>query len=235
MVFLEGGTFTMGDIIEEKNEDALPLHPVTLGDYYIGRYEVTYEQYAAYAQQANLPIPPSELINNADRPMTYVSWYEAEAYCNYFGWRLPSENEWEYAARSKGKAMQYAGTNHSDSLSKYAFTASSHLANPQIVGSLKPNKAGLFDMSGNVYEWIGAYYQYYEDPSSWHNLEESSMRIIRGGSIGGYPGFAQTYWRVGVLGKAQEYDIGFRCAVTQEELNSQRFLGGFFHSKPIRP
>lgn len=205
----------MGDAIEEENQDALPLHQVTLGAYYIGRFEVTYGQYAVYAQQANRTLPKPEKQTREDRPARWISWYEAQAYCAYFGWRLLTENEWEYAARSRGKATQYAGTNVVDSLYQYALTSENHLGSPKPVGTRKPNEAGLFDMSGNVYEWIGRYYQFYEDPTSWHNLEKSSMHIIRGGSIGGGRILAKTYWRVGVLGDAQEYDIGFRCVVTQ--------------------
>lgn len=235
MVFMEGGSFIMGDVVDTLHSDALPLHPVTLGDYYIGKYEVTYEEYDAFARKSGFNLPDDDFYGRGKRAVNRVSWDEALAFCESFGWRLPTENEWEYAARSGGKIEAYSGTNHADSLHAYAVFGSRSLAFTQRVGERKPNEAGLYDMSGNAFEWIGRYYQFYEQPENWHDLENSSMRIIRGGSFKMHATAVQNFWRVGVLGNIRDYDIGFRCAVSQKELNKQRFLGGFFHRKPKRP
>jgi formylglycine-generating enzyme required for sulfatase activity len=90
-------------------------------------------------------------------------------------------------------------------------------------------------MSGNTQEWIGQYYQFYERPEELHDLENSMVRILRGGSFNSWVSTSKVYWRVGVLSDAKFYEVGFRCAVSQEELNKQRFLNGLFHSKPAKP
>lgn len=235
MVLLNGGVFTMGDVIDTLHTDALPLHTVEIADFYIGKYEVTFEEYDSYARAKGIDLPDDDLYGRGKRAVSRVTWQEAQNYCSSFGWRLPTESEWEYAARAGGKPLLYSGTNQTDSLSLYAVTLGNDLAFTQVVGQRRPNDAGLYDMSGNAFEWIGSYYQFYKDPGTWHDLENSQVRIIRGGSFKMHPNASSTYWRVGVLGYNRDYDIGFRCAVSQEELNKQRFLGGFFHRKPKMP
>lgn len=217
MVYIEGGTFTMGDIYgKKKNSDATPVHKVTLSDFRIGKYEVTYRQYDAFARRTDRPLPPADtLLGRGRRAVAFVSWKDARAFCKYFGWRLPTEQEWEYAARSGGHKRKFAGTNNSDSLAVYARVPTDGLIPYSYkVGSRKPNDAELYDMSGNVFEWIGAYYQFYpeegEDPE-WQDLQEHNIRIIRGGSFGEAFQIATTYWRVGTLKSAEMDDVGFRC------------------------
>ena len=152
--------------MEGKNSDALPLHEVTLGDYYIGQHEVTFSQYDAFARATGRELPPDDNYGRGDRAVVRVDWYDARAFCNYFGWRLPSENEWEYAARSEGKEYMYAGINHLDSLSNYAITSEDQISFSFKVGTKKPNELGIHDMSGNTQEWIGQYYQFYERPGT---------------------------------------------------------------------
>lgn len=235
MIFISGGTFTMGDVVEEANSDAIPLHKVELEDFYIGRTEITYAEYDAFARATGKALPKDGNYGRGNRAVAWVNWEEAQSYCEYWGWRLPTENEWEYAARAGGTELAYAGTQEEDSLSQYAVTLRDDLPFTQRVAERKPNAAGLYDMSGNAFEWIGRYYQFYAQPDNWHDLENSQMRIIRGGSFKMHAYAARTYWRVGVLGKNRDYDIGFRCAVSQRELNEQRFMNGLFHRKPILP
>lgn len=235
MVAIDGRTFIMGDVIDSANTDALPLHEVTLPDYYIGQSEVTFEQYDAFARATGRPLPEDQHYGRGQRAVVQISWFDADAYCNYWGWRLPTENEWEYAARSGGKTIKYAGTNTKDSLEIYAVTSIDDLPFTQRVKSKKPNDLNLYDMSGNAFEWIGQYYQFYKDPDNLHDLENSGVRIIRGGSFSGATAYTQTFWRVGVLAEIPDSDIGFRCAISQKELNKQRFLNGFFHFKPATP
>lgn len=214
MVHIEGGTFKMGDIYGDENPDAIPAHKVTLGDYNIGKYEVTYEEYDAFARRTDRPLPKADSLGRGSRAVVYVSWDDARAFCKFHGWRLPTEQEWEYAARSGGQKERFAGTNNIDSLDHYARTEhnSSHRSFP--VGTKKPNSAGLYDMSGNVNEWIGVYYQLYpeegEEPE-WDDLEKRSLRILRGGSFKENRSISSTYWRIGMIKDSKAYDVGFRC------------------------
>ena len=224
-VYIKGGTFTMGDIFEQENSDALPLHEVTLEDFIMTRYEITYEQFDVFADHSEYERPQTNADTRGRQAAAYVTWHEAKAFCNYIGMRLPTEQEWEYAARSRGKKMLFPGTNDPDSLGYYARhdgNSSQHRTFP--VGIKKPNELGLYDMAGNAYEWIGRYYQFYPKPGEkpeWDPLEPDGIRIIRGGSFASKPGpmtntvvVMKTYWRTGTLADGMDGDIGFRCAAS---------------------
>ncbi len=217
MVKVEGGTFLMGDIFSEENEDALPIHTVTVEDFYIGKYEVTYEEYDRFAAQTNREKPNDRGYGRGKRAVSYVTWYDARAFCNYYGYRLPTEQEWEYAARSGGQKERYAGTGNLDSLDNYAITERSELNFSYFVGTKKPNDLGLFDMSGNVFELVGEFYQSYSNQDERYDLEHSGVRIIRGGSFHEVIETNQVFWRVGTLDEMVASDVGFRCAVSAED------------------
>lgn len=214
MVVIKGGTFIMGDIFDRDNSDAMPVHEVSLPDFRIGKYEVTYEEYDAFARRTDRPLPKTDSLGRGDRPAAYVSWSDAQAFCQFHSWRLPTEQEWEYAARSGGKKRKFAETNNIDSLSKYARTEDNSAPFAFEVGTKKPNEAGLYDMGGNVFEWIGAFYQIYpekDEAPKWEKLNERGVRILRGGSFDEPRQIASTYWRVGILKEAEQSDVGFRC------------------------
>lgn len=211
MVYVPGGTFTMGDVFEKENTDALPLHSVSLNSFRIGRYEVTYEQYDAFAAETGRELPDAEGFSREKRAVANVSWDDAMAFCAHLGYRLPTEQEWEYAARSGGKDQLYSGTGNPDSLSEYAVIMSSNINFAFVTGTKEPNDLGLYDMSGNVFEWIGEYYQFYSEPENLHDLDDDGIRIIRGGSFGEERMATRTYWRVGTLRDVTANDIGFRC------------------------
>lgn len=204
----------MGDIYGDDNPDATPVHTVTLPDFRIGKFEVTYEEFDAFARRTNRSLPRADPLDRGRRAVVYVNWDEAKAFCEFHGWRLPTEHEWEYAARSGGQKARFAGTNDIDSLNHYARTTGNSMHRSFPVGTKKPNAIGLYDMSGNVYEWIGDYYQFYpekgKDPK-WDDLEKRKIRIIRGASFKMNKVYAATYWRAGMLKSAKEYDLGFRC------------------------
>lgn len=225
----------MGDVADTTNTDALPLHQVTLGDYYLTKTEVTYEQYDNFARQTGRPLPLDRNFGRGQRAVVLLDWYDAKEYCNYFGYRLPSEAEWEFAARERGKNLRYSGTNNKDSLEVYAITQNSNVGFSFLAATKKPNALGLYDMSGNVLEYVGEFYQNYGEPEKKYPLKERSVRIIRGGSFLEIIASNQTFWRIGTYDLMIHNDVGFRCAVSQEELNKQRFLKGFFHRKPKRP
>lgn len=214
MVSVPGGIFMMGDVVDDGNTDAQPVHRVRLDDFRIGKYEVTYAEYDAFARATGRPLPRDDSLGRGRRAVAYVNWEDTRAFCNCHGWRLPTEQEWEYAARSGGEPLRYAGTSKLDSLTKYARYDDNSAPNSFRVGSKKPNALGLYDMSGNVFEWIGAYYQFYPDSGRtpvYKDLEKSDLRVMRGGSFREPYRLSATYWRVGMLKEAEEYDVGFRC------------------------
>lgn len=217
MTKVEGGTFLMGDVMERKNDDSLPLHEVTLSDFFIGTYEVTYEQYDAFAEATERPLPEDDDLGRGKRAVIYITWKDALTFCNAYGYRLPTEQEWEYAARSGGLDQVYAGTSNPDSLDQYARRAENSGPYAYLVGTKKPNDLGLYDMSGNVSEFIGDYYPFYKtnpDSIEYYPLDERMMRVVRGGSFNSEDETLRTYWRVGVLGDLEDHTVGFRCAVS---------------------
>lgn len=204
----------MGDTIEKENDDSLPLHEVLLQDYYIGTFEVTYQQYDAYALATGKPLPKDDGRGRGNRAVVHVNWFDALEFCKAYGYRLPTEQEWEYAARSRGKDQIFAGTFDPDSLNEVARYKENSAGYTFTVGTKKPNDLGLYDMTGNVSEWIGDYYPFFKtDPDSieYYPLEERAMRVIRGGSFNSNYKTLRNYWRVGVLAEIGDHTIGFRC------------------------
>ncbi len=122
--------------------------------------------------------------------------------------RLPTENEWEYAARAAGKKYLYSGTSNPDSLVYFTLDPESDLNFSIQVGMNRPNQLGIYDMTGNVFEWIGDFYQFYSQPGNLHDNENDGVRIIRGGS---FRYRASNFRRIGTLKDVREDDLGFRC------------------------
>lgn len=219
MVYIEGAAFEMGDVFEEANEDAIPVHPVTVEPFYLSKYEVTYAQYDTFAVATGRPLPKDEGVGRGNRAVAHVTWDEALAFCAAYGYRLPTEAEWEYAARDRGQAMLYAGTSNVEQLSKYAHLDGAYINHAVEVGKRLPNALGLHDMSGNVAEWIGEYYQFYPEPDSlpvYSDLATFGIRILRGGSFGHATELMRTYWRAGTLHDVTSHTIGFRCAASAD-------------------
>ncbi|HLT46748.1 MAG TPA: SUMF1/EgtB/PvdO family nonheme iron enzyme [Rubricoccaceae bacterium] len=217
MVAVAGGAFEMGDVFEGADEDATPVHAVTVGDFRLGRFEVTAEAFAAFARAAGRT--SVEALDGEPLPATGVTWDDAVAFCAAYGYRLPTEAEWEYAAREGGRPIRYAGTSDPDSLRLFAWVADDTASGPYPAGRKRPNALGLYDMSGNVAEWVGAFYQFYPAPGAEperHDMEALAMRIARGGSIYQEPDFAQTFRRMGTLRDLAASDLGFRCAADAE-------------------
>ena len=213
MVPVAGGTFPMGDVIEGADADATPVHPVTVERFRIGRYEVTADAYRRFAEATGRPVPDAPPAPG--HPATGVTWDDAVAFCAAYGARLPTEAEWEFAARERGRPLRYAGTSDPDSLRLYAWAADDTAPGPYPVGLKRPNRLGLHDLSGNVAEWVGAFYQFYPDPGTppdWHDMAVLNMRIARGGSVYQDAAFAQTFRRMASLRDLAASDLGFRCA-----------------------
>ncbi len=185
MVYVEGGTFLMGtneDYPDDYSENK-PAHLVTLSDFYIGKYEVTQELW-----QAVMGKNPSEFKNNSQKPVENVSWNDCQKFLKKLNkltgrnFRLPTEAEWEYAARggNRSKDYKYAGSNDLDEVA-WNGNNSGYMTHP--VGQKSPNELGLYDMSGNVMEWCqdwdGTYSS--ELQTNPQGPSSGSARITRGG------------------------------------------------------
>ncbi len=188
MVFVEGGTFTMG-ATEEQGSDAYdsekPAHRVTLSDFYIGKYEVTQAQW-----EAIMGSNPSSFKGSYHLPVEYVSWNDIQKFITKLNqktgrkYRLPTEAEWEYAARggAKSKGYKYSGSNDIGAVAWYG-SNSGNKTHP--VGKMQPNELGIYDMSGNVGEWCQDWFSdsYYSNGAQTNHTGPSrgSHRVIRGG------------------------------------------------------
>jgi formylglycine-generating enzyme required for sulfatase activity len=212
MVFVQGGTFQMGDQFGDGEREERPVHNVTLSDFYISDHEVTFAEYEAYCNAAGKSVPNDGGMGKGNRPVINVSWDDAIAYCNWKseqaglekvytiaikgeeatanwtanGYRLPTEAEWEYAARSRGEKEKWAGTNEADSLILYA-NYGDKVEVTQVARSYKPNALGLYDMTGNVSEWCWDRHNYnsYDNSNNVRDPRGSvtgSSRVFRGGS-----------------------------------------------------
>lgn len=183
MVPVQGGTFTMGS--NNGQDDEKPPHQVTLSSFSIGKYEVTQADWFAI-----MGTRPS-LFENCDQcPVENVSWNEVQEFLKQLNkkypgknYRLPTEAEWEYAARggTKSKGFAYAG---SDDLNEVAWHASNSDDKTRPVGGQKANELGLYDMSGNVWEWCSDWYGSYRASAQTNpgGPAKGVLRVIRGGS-----------------------------------------------------
>ncbi|MFH1213693.1 MAG: formylglycine-generating enzyme family protein [Candidatus Neomarinimicrobiota bacterium] len=187
-VLVKGGSFEMGTTVPDGEADGKPIHNVTLTDFYISATEVTIGQYKAYCQQTGKAMPEQEAECSNTHPVAFVNWYEAEEFCEWVGGFLPTEAQWEYAARSGGMTMKYPSGNEIDhSMANYSGTGQTDKwKRCAPVAKFPPNILGLYDMAGNVYEWCRDYYRsdYYQysakiDPAG---PATSLFKVIRGGS-----------------------------------------------------
>jgi len=186
-IFVPGGTYRMGDTFNVGRTNEKPVHDVTVNDFYLSKYEVTVAQYREFCNATGhiMPsAPPWGWIDN--HPIVRISWYDAQAYCQWSDCRLPTEAEWEYAARAGGKDEKWAGTSQEDSLRNYSWYDVNSFGTTHVVGTKKPNGLGLYDMSGNVCEWCADWHDdnyYYSSPSmNPQGPSSGSYRSVRGGS-----------------------------------------------------
>ncbi len=186
-VFVKGGTYRMGDWSGEGFENELPVHEVTVGDFFIGRYPVTQGQWTRVmgdnpARWDFAPEHPVEMVSFGDVGAFLEKLNaEAEGTC-----RLPTEAEWEYAARSGGKEERWPGTDDLDVAGNLCWHDVNANKCTQPVGRLKPNGLGLHDMGGNVFEFVADVFA--DDAYAKHQpvnpvyLGPGEDRVIRGGS-----------------------------------------------------
>ncbi|HID10138.1 MAG TPA: formylglycine-generating enzyme family protein [Candidatus Latescibacteria bacterium] len=257
-LFIEPGTFEMGDLWGDGDDDERPVHTVEMGSFWMGKYEVTNAQFADFlnavqddiAMDWELVYYRGDLIYDLvctgcrsweDRiiydgqgfrvrpgyeyhPVTLVTWYGAMAFSEWLGGRLPTEAEWEYAARAGGMRMRYPwgdeGPYHDgrywmnydpgqDDADGYWTTAP--------VGSFPPNALGLYDMAGNVWEWCLDWYG--RDFYSWSPGRDPSgplsglARVLKGGSWGFPAWYGRASCRAMDDPIARFSDLGFRVVL----------------------
>jgi len=203
MVIIQPGRFIMGSFEgdRETSRTERPAHEVVFQKPFgIGRYEVTFEEYDKFVYDTSGPQPYDEAWGRGRRPVINVSWEDARDYANWLSertgksYRLPTEAEWEYAARSRGKKEKWAGTSNEEELGEFAWHVKNSGLKTHPVGMKKHNGLGLYDMSGNAMEWVqDCWHENYEgapeDGSAWleANERDCERSVIRGGSWSNRP------------------------------------------------
>jgi len=252
MVHVEGGTFIMGD--NSGSSDERPAHKVTVNNFYIGKFEVTYSDFkkfvdaTGYLTDSEKPdsvnlksgLPPRAVkngtwnknangipipLNDSLKPVGNISWNDAVAYLNWLSkmtgkqFRLPTEAEWEFAAKggTLSKGYKYIGGNDINQVAWYLGNSERHV---HIGGQKLPNELGIYDMSGNLREWCSDWYSelYYKVSPELNPTgpESGSSRAMRGGSWGSDGGRMRASYRDKDFPYMAVRDFGFRPAITGE-------------------
>ncbi|MBD5396833.1 formylglycine-generating enzyme family protein [bacterium] len=241
MVYVNGGTFEMG-ATEEQGEDAFdnekPVHKVTLDGFYIGKYEVSQAQWEAVmgttiAQQRDKVNSSWPFYGVGDNyPMYYVSWEEAIAFCKKVSqmtgktYRLLTEAEWEYAARGgQSQHYKYAGSNDIEEVAWYEgnndkwYEGSNSDKKTHPIGTKKANELGIYDMSGNVYEWCSDWWDVHYNNSPTVNPQgpsSGSERVVRSGSWVSSAVSCRVSFRDCLFPDYRDPILGFRVACSAE-------------------
>lgn len=224
-VFVKGGCFDMGDTFDDGSYNEKPVHKVCVNDFYMAKYEVTQALWTEVMGSNKSYFKGCE-----DCPADRVNWIDVQEFILRFNektgssYRLPTEAEWEYAARSGGKKEKWAGISSEQELGDYAWYNVNSEKKTHSVGQKKPNGLGLYDMSGNVAEWVqdiyeaGYYKRGYNDNPKGPLLAQGlgDGRVIRGGSWYHGPEAVRTSVRDGYVPHVQTEDVGFRLAVSPQ-------------------
>jgi len=223
MVRVEGGTFKMG-ATSEQGKDAYdwekPKHKVNIThDFYIGRYPVTQEEWTVIMDKN-----PSQCKKHPNNPVDCVSWDDCQLFIERLReltgkqFRLPTEAEWEFAARGgkQSEGYKYAGGNEP---LEVAWCWDNIERHTQPVGRKRPNELGLYDMSGNVFEWCSDWYGLYTNgcqtnPQGPDAPEEEGQHVIRGGSWFSGIGYCRVSFRGSGKSTYRSADLGIRLACT---------------------
>jgi serine/threonine-protein kinase len=223
MVHIPAGEFTIGSPRGQGNADEHPAHRVFINDFWLGKYEVTFEQYDFFCRETGRSQPADEGWGRGNRPVINVSWEDAVSYCQWLtqktarNFRLPSEAEWEKAARARypwgGSPPTVNKVNMKGGGDGFPFTAP--------VGSFPPGEShyGVLDMAGNVWEWIGDWYgAAYFQVSPRRNPRgpaSGSLRVVRGGSWKNGPELIRSANRSSERPDRRLNVVGFRVVMDQ--------------------
>jgi formylglycine-generating enzyme required for sulfatase activity len=239
MVFIKGGEFTMGSPEDEPErlDSEGPQRDVTVSDFFMGKYQVTQEQWQAVSTypQVNVEMKPSPSnFKGKNLPIEQVSWDEAVEFCDRLSkhsgrtYSLPSEAQWEYACRGGTKTPFAFGHTLSTDLANYDgdYTYADGPKGEKrgktiAVGGFPANAFGLYDMHGNVYEWcLDHWHDNYEgapiDGSAWieNDSNADTERVLRGGSWIYRPWWCRSACRFNPAAGTRDYDLGFRVVVS---------------------
>ena len=213
MIFVEGGTFQMGSSSGEPFE--MPIHIVTLSAFYIGKYEVTQAQWKAV-----MGSNPSHFKDFEECPVETVSWNDVQDFIRKLNaltgknYRLPTEAEWEYAAKG-GKSSKGYTFSGSNDLNSVAWNTDNSGSKTHMVGGKLANELGIYDMTGNVWEWCSDVYGAYNSYSETNPTGASSgqPRVFRGGSWNAVAYYCRTADRLRNYPVDGYYYNGFRLGL----------------------
>lgn len=224
MVLIPGGPFEMGAAGTQALEDERPHHRVTLDAFQMDQHEVTTAQYGAFLRATGRTAPwlweTVRPVIHSDRPVIGVDWHDADAYCRWKGKRLPTEAEWEKAARGVDGRL-YPWGNQAPTSDVANFAIGARFSYSQVlmpVQSYESGKSpyGLYQMAGNVGEWVSDWYgtNYYEQSPEANpsGPENGQFKVLRGGSWSDLPKYLLTYGRFKLPPETRNSYIGFRCA-----------------------
>ncbi|HMO31884.1 MAG TPA: formylglycine-generating enzyme family protein [Lacibacter sp.] len=227
MVRVEGGTFIMGleDPVDESDSSARPLRKVTLRGFRMAKTETTVAQWRTYCNAAGRQMPNAPAWGWIDsHPIVNISWEDAVAYCKWLSdstkktYRLPTEAEWEYAARggNKSKGFTYAG---GEAMYMSGWFDENSNAGTQPVARKRPNELGLFDLSGNVWEWCQDWYGAYppkDETNPQGQNENQYFKVLRGGSWNYILAGCRLGHRNYFSPESRLSDYGFRVVLEEE-------------------
>lgn len=243
-----GGSFQMGCTFDTSFclNNETPVHSVTVSTFLISRYEITNHQYAGFLN--DIKADPDGSVNGTtyinlnhhhcqieysggefvplqgmeNYPVMLVAWHGADAFCRHNNGRLPTEAEWEFAARGGKLALPttFSGSNSIDSVAWYDYNShnpKNHMVGEKgthAVGTKAPNELGIYDMTGNVIEWCNDWYSdsyYHMSPSVNPTGPDSShKRVVRGGSYTTWVGLSHLSFRTGYIPSTTYSHVGFR-------------------------
>ncbi len=223
MVLIPAGSFRMGDLVGKGVTDEKPVHAVNLKSFLMGKYEVTFDEYDAYVKATGADRPDDYSWGRRTRPVINVSWDDAKGYIKWLNkqtgkrYRLPSESEWEYAARA-GTTTRYSWGDKIEKNRANCNGCGSQWDNKKtaLVGRFSKNEFGLYDVHGNVREWVeDRWHDSYDgapnDGSAWLT-GGSSGRVLRGGAWSSIPARVRSALRNRDFSVNRDYFIGFRLA-----------------------
>ncbi len=229
METVPAGTFRQGDIHRRGGPDEQPVHAVTIKPFAIGKFEVTFEEYDRYAIAMGRTLPGDQNWGRGRRPVINVSWKEAKDYADWLSrqtgnrYRLLTESEWEYAALSGAKHDIWPGTSDEKQVGDFAVSRDNSKNRTAPAGGKNPNSLGLYDMGGNVWEWVDdCWHDDYKgaptNGTAWVEADgvDCGSRVIRGGSWGNELQDLRSSNRNRLNAVISIRDIGFRLALNMD-------------------
>ena len=235
MILIHGGWFIMGSNLKS---DERPRHQVYVPDFYLDQYEVTVNEFHRFCIATRHKMPDQPYWNKDDHPVVNVTWYDANAYAKWAGKRLPTEAEWEYAAKAGQTVLHYALKQDRSYIRSYGNVADYSLMqkDPQRivmngyedgfpftspVGYFPPNLFGINDLEGNVLEWCSDWYaaDYYarSETQNPKGPAKGNYKVIRGGSWNRSGDYLRPTFRSWYPPQCTFNFLGFRCAMDADK------------------